>query len=96
MISYSGIIVGSITFLLIGIFHPLVVKGEYYFGKNIYIIFLIVGIISLALSLFIENVEFSSILAVLGFTSLWSVKEVFEQVQRVNKGWFPKNPNRKE
>ena len=25
----------------------------------------------------------------------WSIKEVFEQRERVRKGWFPKNPKRK-
>jgi len=34
-------------------------------------------------------------LAVLGFSLLWSIKELSEQKDRVEKGWFPKNPKRK-
>ena len=33
-------------------------------------------------------------MGVLGASFLWSVKELFEQEKRVEKGWFPKNPNR--
>ena len=41
-----GIIIGAISFLIIGLFHPLVIKGEYYLGKNIWLLFLAIGIIS--------------------------------------------------
>ena len=32
--NYSGFIIGAATFLLIGLFHVVVVKGEYYFSKK--------------------------------------------------------------
>ena len=38
----------------------------------------------------------SMILGLAGVSCLWSIRELQEQVQRVEKGWFPKNPNRKE
>jgi len=38
----------------------------------------------------------SAILATLGFSLLWSIHELFQQRKRVEKGWFPKNPNRKD
>ena len=28
--NYVGILIGLATFLIIGLFHPLVIKGEYY------------------------------------------------------------------
>ena len=40
----AGIMIGVATFLIIGIFHPLVTKGEYYFGVRIWWIFLLMGI----------------------------------------------------
>ena len=40
----AGIVIGVATFLIIGIFHPLVTKGEYYFGVRIWWIFLLMGI----------------------------------------------------
>ncbi|WP_304479102.1 DUF4491 family protein, partial [uncultured Muribaculum sp.] len=37
----------------------------------------------------------STILGVVGFSSFWTIKEIFEQQERVRKGWFPRNPNRR-
>ena len=53
----AGLFIGICTFLIIGLFHPVVVKAEYYWG-----------------------------------TKCWWI---FEQEDRVKKGWFPKNPKRK-
>ena len=90
-----GIIVGLGTFVIIGVFHPIVTKTEFHFGKRMWPLFLIGGILFCAASLFIENVIISTLLAVLGFTSFWSIKELYEQEERVKKGWFPANPKRK-
>ena len=32
--NYTGILIGIVTFLIIGIFHPIVIKSEYYFSKK--------------------------------------------------------------
>ena len=58
-------------------------------------IFLILGIAGVIASLSIDNVILSSLLGVFAFSSFWTIKEVFEQEERVQKGWFPKNPKRK-
>ena len=89
-----GLAIGIATFLIIGLFHPIVIKTEYYFGTRPWWIFLIVGIGSVVGSILIANVFWSSLLGVFGFSSFWSIKELFEQRERVIKGWFPKNPNR--
>lgn len=86
----NGVATAIVTFLIIGIFHPLVIKGEYYFGVRIWWLFLLMGLIAIALSLYIENWFFSTILAIWGASSLWSIHELFEQRERVRKGWFPK------
>ena len=91
--NFNGIIVGLASFLIIGILHPVVIKGEYYFGVKIWPFFLISGLICIGLSTLTENI-LSIILAVLGFSLLWGIQEIFEQEKRVNKGWFPKNPKR--
>lgn len=88
--NFEGIIIGLITFLIIGIFHPIVIKGEYYFSKKIWPIFLVVGIILLIISICISNTILSTTLGITGFTCLWSIKELIEQEERVNKGWYPK------
>ena len=93
--NFYGLIIGAATFLLIGCFHVIVVKAEYYFSKNIWPLFLIVGTAALVLSLFTANSIISGLIAVFGISCLWSIKELIEQEERVKKGWFPKNPNRK-
>lgn len=92
--NFTGIIVAVATFLIIGLFHPIVIKSEYYWGVKCWWVFLLLGIVSLAASLFIANFIASMILGVLGVTFLWSILEIFEQRERVMKGWFPKNPKR--
>ena len=43
----QGITIGFLTFVIIGIFHPIVIKAEYYFGHKIWWVFLLTGIVSL-------------------------------------------------
>jgi hypothetical protein len=92
---FTGIIIAASTFLAIGIWHPIVIKTEYYFGTRPWIIYLIVGLACIAGALFIENAIISSIVGVFGASALWGIGELFAQKRRVEKGWFPKNPNRK-
>ncbi len=91
----EGLTIGLCTFLIIGLFHPLVIKGEYYFGEKIKWWFLVFGILFLIASLSVENVMASALLGVTAFSSFWGIKEVGEQVERVKKGWFPANPKRR-
>lgn len=92
---FTGLIIGVATFLIIGLFHPLVIKGEYYFGVKIWWIFALMGIVAIALSVAVSNVLWSTLLAVWGASSLWSIGELFEQRKRVEKGWFPKREKNK-
>lgn len=89
-----GLVIGISTFLIIGLFHPIVIKGEYYFGTRCWWVFLLVGIASIVGSIYVADVLWSSLLGVLGFSSFWTIKEIFDQKKRVEKGWFPANPNR--
>lgn len=90
-----GILIGVSTFLIIGLFHPLVIKAEYYIGVKSWWLFLLLGVISALLSLFISNLFLSILFGVVAFSSFWSIGEIFEQRKRVEKGWFPANPKRK-
>ena len=85
-----GLLIGLSTFLIIGMFHPLVIKGEYYFGVKCWWAFLAMGIITLCLSIGTESLFASTLLGVVSFSCFWSILEVFEQKKRVEKGWFPK------
>lgn len=92
----TGIIIGIISFLSIGVFHPIVIKAEYHFSKSCWPVFLIAGVVLMAISAMVDHVVVSSALAVIGMSCWWSILELFEQEKRVQKGWFPANPNRKK
>ena len=77
-----GLFIGFCTFLVIGFFHPLVIKGEYYFGIRIRWAFLVVGIICCVAAWLVSDIFWSTILGV-------------QQQKRVEKGWFPRNPKRR-
>lgn len=94
--NYYGLITAISTFLIIGIFHPIVIKAEYHFGTRCWWVFLLFGILFIGCSLLIESQMLSIILGVIGCSCLWSILEVFEQRQRVLKGWFPMNTKRKD
>ena len=95
-LNYFGIIIGLVTFLVIGLFHPLVIKAEYYIGVKSWWLFLLLGIAASVASLLVSSLELSIILGVVAFSSFWSIGEVFAQKKRVEKGWFPKNPKREK
>ena len=91
---FTGLIIAFGTFLIIGVFHPIVIKTEYYFGTGTWSVFLVLVIGAIIASLCIAQVILSSLLGVIGASCLWSIGELFEQKKRVDKGWFPKNKNR--
>ncbi len=93
---FEGIIIAFATFMIIGIFHPIVIKSEYYWGVKCWPVFGLAGIVLLTASLFVDNTLAASVLGVAGCSSLWSILEIFEQRNRVKKGWFPMNPKHKD
>lgn len=94
--NFNGIIIGLATFLIIGLFHPIVIKVEYYFGTKVWWAFLVAGVALLALSMMAKNTILSTILGVTAFSSFWSILELIHQRERVKKGWFPKGPGHKD
>jgi hypothetical protein len=93
---FTGIIIAISTFLIIGLFHPIVIKMEYYTGTKYWWIFLFSGLVTICGAFMIENVLLSALLGVFGASCLWSIGELFEQRKRVLKGWFPVNPKRRD
>ncbi len=88
--NYTGLIIGAATFLIIGLFHPIVIKAEYHFGTKCWWVFALTGILFVAASLWVDSFIWSTLLGVIAFSSFWSILELFEQKKRVEKGWFPK------
>ncbi|MGD8603192.1 MAG: DUF4491 family protein [Anaerolineales bacterium] len=92
--NWQGILIGGAAFIIIGIFHPIVIKSEYHFGVRVWPVFLVVGLLCLALSTQMSSTLGAAITGIFGFSSLWSIHELIEQEERVRKGWFPANPKR--
>ena len=92
---FTGLIIAVSTFFIIGLFHPIVIKTEYYTGVRFWWLFLLGGICCVIGSLLIENTIISSVVGVTGASFLWSIGELFDQRKRVERGWFPMNPRRK-
>lgn len=93
---FTGLIIAVMAFLIIGIFHPIVIKAEYYTGTRLWWLFLLLGVVCIAAALFVESIIGSAALGIIGASLLWSIGELFEQKERVRKGWFPMNPKRKD
>ena len=94
--NWGGILLGAASFVIIGLFHPIVIWAEYYFGKGCWPAFLAVGMLLAGGSLTTSNLYVGALLGILAFSCFWSIRELFEQEQRVKKGWFPKNEKRKK
>lgn len=90
IMNISGLLVGLATFLIIGLFHPIVIKSEYHFGVRCWWVFLLVGITFAIASCLVHDIVISTILGVTAFSCFWSILELFEQRERVRKGWFPR------
>ena len=88
--NFLGLAVGLCSFLIIGLFHPVVIKTEYHTGTRYWWVFLLVGIVAAVAALLVESALLSSVLGVFAFCCWWSIKELFEQRKRVERGWFPK------
>ncbi len=88
--NFSGIIIGLASFLLIGLFHPIVIKAEYHLGTQCWWMFALVGILGAIASLCVKNIQMSILLGIFAFSCFWSILELFQQKKRVEKGWFPK------
>ena len=94
-LNWGTLLIGAASFLIIGLFHPLVIRGEYRFGVGCWWVFLVMGVAAVAASIAVRHILWSTLLAVWGASSFWSIGELFEQRKRVEKGWFPRNPNRR-
>ena len=72
----TGLLLGLCSFLIIGLFHPLVVKGEYYLGVRCWWGFLLLGIAAGVCSVLADGFFVQTLLGVLAFSSFWSILAV--------------------
>lgn len=92
--NFAGILLGVGAFLIIGIFHPIVIKAEYYWGKRSWPIFAILAVVCFVVSIISSSFYTSAIFGVLSFSLLWSIFELFKQEERVKLGRAKRNPKR--
>ncbi len=92
--NWLGLGLGFVAFLVIGMFHPIVVKLEYYFGRKSWWFLFVSGLIFLVASFFVQQI-WSIILGIVAFGFFWSTIEIFKQHERVKKGQAKANPKRK-
>jgi branched-subunit amino acid transport protein len=90
----TGVLIGICTFLVIGIFHPIVIKSEYYFGVRCWWVFLLAGVACFVAAWIIRDVFWASLSGVIACSSFWSIYELFQQRRRVRRGWFPRRPEK--
>lgn len=92
---FEGLLIGIATFLIIGIFHPVIIKMEYHTGTRYWWVLLLAGIIAILIGLFfVANIVLNAILGAFAFSAFWGIGELFAQEKRVQKGWFPRNSKR--
>ncbi len=91
--NWEAILIGVVAFVTIGVFHPVVVKIEYHFGKKAWWSVLLPGLVLVSISLFVSG-YLSLVLGVVGFGFFWTTIELFFQHERVLKGQAKKNPKR--
>ena len=92
--NYMNLLIGACCFLMIGVCHPLVIRLEYYCGKQSWIYFFMLAVVLLVVSLYCTSDVVSVIVGTLSFALFWSSHEVIVQHKRVLQGRFPKNPKR--
>lgn len=92
----QGILIGAIAFLMIGVWHPIVIKCEYYLGKKTSIVlFAVCGAVGMAASVLLHGSLILSFgCGIFAFSAFWGILEAIHQERRVMKGWFPMNPKR--
>lgn len=90
---YEGVVVGLCAFLVVGMFHPLVIKIEYYVGRRVWWVFALFALVSIVGSLFVSHV-WSQVLGVIGAAAAWSSLELRWQHERVRLGRAKRNPKR--
>jgi hypothetical protein len=86
-----GLLVGFLTLFILGLGFPLVIQTERRLGHLWWPYMLGVGVLLIAISLFIQNNWLSVVIAILGATFAWGSTELKEQAVRAELGWYPNN-----
>jgi drug/metabolite transporter (DMT)-like permease len=83
-----GLIIGILTLFIIGLGFVWVIFGERYFSYLWWLYVIILGVIIIGFSLFIENDFISAVVGVLGASFVWGATELKAQAVRSELGWY--------
>ena len=83
-----GLIIGIITLFIIGFGFVWVIYGERYFSYLWWPYVVILGLITIGISLFIKNDLLSAIVGITGASFVWGATELKAQAVRSELGWF--------
>jgi hypothetical protein len=81
----TGILIGIITFIMIGVLHVAVVRIERVWGSKFWPGFVFLGLILCIVSIFVDDFILSANLGVLGFLFAWSGPELKKQKERTKR-----------
>jgi hypothetical protein len=87
--NFFGILLGTITLLIIGLGFIWVIHGERYFGYLWWPYVMGLGILLILLSLFTSSIWLSALLGAFGASLIWGSTELKEQTIRAEVGWYP-------
>jgi len=93
-VQFAGLLLGIFTLLSIGLGHVWVIKVEYHIGAHVWPVVATIGAALALASLCVDHVLLSAALGIFGFTVIWGARELVKQEERVERGWFPRNPRK--
>ena len=92
--NWTGVYLSVFMLAAIGFGFFWVIKVEYYLGAKVWPVVLGIGLALCAGSMFMPSFLSSALVGILGGTVVWGATELPDQAERVEKGYFPANPNR--
>lgn len=89
--NFFGIIIGIATLFIIGLGFPLVIQTERRLGCLWWPYMMGIGILLIAVSMFIQTDWLCVVIAIVGATFVWGSTELKEQAVRSELGWYSFN-----
>lgn len=91
----TGLWIGLLTLIVIGLGFLWVIKFEYFIGAKPWKWVLVAGLIVCGLSLLLDSFWASAIVGILGGSIVWGATELPGQEERARRDLFPVHPKRK-
>ena len=86
--NFFGPILGILTLFIIGLGFIWVIRGERYFGYLWWPYVMVLGVLLIVASLFVDSLWGSALLGVFGASLIWGSTELKEQAIRAEIGWY--------